>query len=238
MSARYERVNARDDDDHGDDHNDNNDNGNNTTESDSLFSPNPIIPNSPPPSFRSRTSSQSPHGGNASTSSGRRHGTASIHTTKSVVDPTLADAFDTDGDNDSEDSDDEDADDRQRLMRSRDALRPMRAPAWMTTPAAAPNAAADSSDTGSNQETPASTSSQTSTPSPAPAAPTRRPAAAPASSGATPTTGRVYGGGIQSDGVFSNLTARPEPGEEKDELPPVSPPSPPTPRCISISIIM
>ena len=37
-----------------------------------------------------------------------------------------------------------------------------------------------------------------------------------------PTTGRVYGGGIQSDGVFSNLTAKPErAGEEKEELPPV-----------------
>ena len=33
---------------------------------------------------------------------------------------------------------------------------------------------------------------------------------------------RVYGGGIQSDGVFSNLTAKPELGEGKEEQPPVS----------------
>jgi len=38
---------------------------------------------------------------------------------------------------------------------------------------------------------------------------------------AAPTTGRVYGGGIQSDGVFSNLTAKPERGSpEKEEQPP------------------
>ncbi|KAK4035354.1 hypothetical protein C8A01DRAFT_48447 [Parachaetomium inaequale] len=39
--------------------------------------------------------------------------------------------------------------------------------------------------------------------------------------GGAPTTSRVYGGGIQSDGVFSNLSAKPETGDgEKDELPP------------------
>lgn len=38
---------------------------------------------------------------------------------------------------------------------------------------------------------------------------------------AAPATGRVYGGGIQSDGVFSNLTAKPERGSpEKEEQPP------------------
>lgn len=31
---------------------------------------------------------------------------------------------------------------------------------------------------------------------------------------------RVYGGGIQSDGVFSNLNAKPETGEVKEEQPP------------------
>lgn len=36
--------------------------------------------------------------------------------------------------------------------------------------------------------------------------------------------GRVYGGGSQADGVFSNMAAKPERGDsEKDELPPVSP---------------
>lgn len=41
--------------------------------------------------------------------------------------------------------------------------------------------------------------------------------------GATPQpNSRVYGGGIQSDGVFSNMTARPERGEKiVEEAPPV-----------------
>jgi hypothetical protein len=44
--------------------------------------------------------------------------------------------------------------------------------------------------------------------------------------GGAPTSSRVYGGGIQSDGVFSNLSAKPERGdEEKEELPPVCPSS-------------
>ncbi|KAK4113172.1 hypothetical protein N656DRAFT_708573 [Canariomyces notabilis] len=39
--------------------------------------------------------------------------------------------------------------------------------------------------------------------------------------GAAPTTSRVYGSGIQSDGVFSNLSAKPETGDgEKEEQPP------------------
>ena len=36
-----------------------------------------------------------------------------------------------------------------------------------------------------------------------------------------PTTGRVYGGGSGSDGVFANLSAKPEPGEKTEEHPPV-----------------
>jgi hypothetical protein len=37
-----------------------------------------------------------------------------------------------------------------------------------------------------------------------------------------PTSSRVYGSGIQSDGVFSNLSAKPSTGDgEKEELPPV-----------------
>jgi hypothetical protein len=44
--------------------------------------------------------------------------------------------------------------------------------------------------------------------------------------GGAPTTSRVYGSGIQSDGVFSNLSAKPETGDgEKDELPPVGQPA-------------
>lgn len=41
--------------------------------------------------------------------------------------------------------------------------------------------------------------------------------------------GRVYGGGSQADGVFSNMAAKPESGDnEKDEQPPVSPRDVPT----------
>jgi hypothetical protein len=35
-------------------------------------------------------------------------------------------------------------------------------------------------------------------------------------------SGRVYGGGSGSDGVFANLSAKPERGAEKEEHPPVS----------------
>ena len=44
--------------------------------------------------------------------------------------------------------------------------------------------------------------------------------------GQRPTTGRVYGGGMARDGVFSNLSAKPEVGDpEKEDLPPVCPPN-------------
>jgi Protein of unknown function (DUF2370) len=39
------------------------------------------------------------------------------------------------------------------------------------------------------------------------------------------TTGRVYGGGSGSDGVFANLSAKPESGEKLEEHPPVSLPA-------------
>jgi hypothetical protein len=35
--------------------------------------------------------------------------------------------------------------------------------------------------------------------------------------------GRVYGGGTGSDGVFANLSAKPERGEKLEEHPPVRP---------------
>jgi hypothetical protein len=38
---------------------------------------------------------------------------------------------------------------------------------------------------------------------------------------APPVTGRVYGGGSGSDGVFANLSAKPESGEKIEEHPPV-----------------
>ena len=39
-------------------------------------------------------------------------------------------------------------------------------------------------------------------------------------------TGRVYGGGSGSDGVFANLSAKPDPGEKTEEHPPVRSTSP------------
>ena len=55
--------------------------------------------------------------------------------------------------------------------------------------------------------------------------PAQRPASQvvpPSVGGGSQATSRIYGGGIQSDGVFSNLTAKPERTEgEKEEQPPV-----------------
>ncbi|EFX03922.1 metal homeostatis protein bsd2 [Grosmannia clavigera kw1407] len=142
MSARYERVSGHD------------------AEEPTLPRLQQAVPQSPPPSFRSRASSRS-----------RR---------SAVADPTLADAFDTDGDHDS--SDEDEADDRQRLVRQSSATNSSNNPGSTTTTAAA--------------------------------------AAATRPSAAVPSSNRVYGGGIQSDGVFSNLTAKPEAGVEKEEQPP------------------
>ena len=127
------------------------------------------IPNSPPPSFRSRASSRERN---------------------QRVNPDLEDAFD----DDSDESDDE-GDDRQRLVRGNSSA---------GTGGATPNDAASSR----SSQTPGTTARTTSTPATA--------------TGSVPPSGRVYGGGIQSDGVFSNLAAKPDlGGEEKEELPPV-----------------
>jgi Protein of unknown function (DUF2370) len=120
------------------------------------------IPNSPPPSFHSRASSRE-----------RRR----------RVDPALADAFDTDGD----ESEDE-SDDRQRLVRNNS----------FPTESAESTAVSNNTSSGPVVEQPATQVSS--------------------GSGGS----RVYGGGIQADGVFSNLSAKPERAEaEKDEQPPV-----------------
>jgi hypothetical protein len=136
----------------------------------------PQIPNSPPPSFRSRASSPT-----------SRH--------NEPVDQNLADTFDADG----SDSDEEnDGDDRQRLMRG--------------TP---------SSSSAEQIHTPATTTT-TDGERPPPLIERRAtylPVFAPT------TTGRVYGGGSASDGVFANLSAKPEMGEKTEEHPPVSSPS-------------
>ncbi|KAI0206570.1 hypothetical protein F4808DRAFT_404604 [Astrocystis sublimbata] len=153
MTGRYARVNTRDEDP-------------DTPPSPTSLRPQ-RIPNSPPPSFRSRSSS---------TDRRRRN-----------VDADLADAFDTDGD----ESDDE-PDDRQRLVRGNSF------PTHHDTPASAPDSTIEA------QTTP--TQSQ-------PFVASHRPQPA--------TNSRIYGGGIQSDGVFSNMTARPERGEKiVEEAPP------------------
>ncbi|KAI5859941.1 hypothetical protein GGS23DRAFT_255839 [Durotheca rogersii] len=151
MSRRYERVNTQDDD-----------------ESDSPITsaPSRPIPNSPPPSFHSRSSS--------------------LDRRRQTVDPTLADAFDA------EDDSDDEPDDRQRLVR------------------------------GNSFPTPANSASQNSNPRndgpPVPAVQAPQPSG---SANAPHTSSRVYGGGIQSDGVFSNMMARPERGEKiVEEAPP------------------
>ncbi|KAK0738173.1 hypothetical protein B0T18DRAFT_333963 [Schizothecium vesticola] len=145
------QVNARDDDDFID------------SPTEPLPRPTHPIPNSPPPSFRSRASSRERN---------------------QLVNPDLADAFD----DDSDESDDE-GDDRQRLVRGTGGATPNDAASFLSS------------------QTQGTTTRTTSTPATA--------------TGSVPTSGRVYGGGIQSDGVFSNLTAKPElGGEEKEELPP------------------
>ncbi|CAG8972853.1 hypothetical protein HYALB_00001272 [Hymenoscyphus albidus] len=152
-SQRYERISANDDD-----------------------TPNtPTVPQSPPPSFRSRDSSPIP----------RRVS----HSPHSSVDQNLADTFDADG----SDSDEEtDGDDRQRLMRG------------------TPSTSAEQ-----NNSESISASSR-------PPVIERRNTHIPASvSPPRPTpNGRVYGGGSGSDGVFANLSAKPERGAEKEEHPP------------------
>ncbi|RFU24576.1 hypothetical protein B7463_g11762, partial [Scytalidium lignicola] len=140
-SQRYERVSGRDEDE-------------------SPISPH--VPDSPPPSFRSRASSPT-----------------SRHTVNSTVDQNLADTFDADG----SDSDEEnDGDDRQRLMRG----------------------------------SPSSTTLQETSSAGRPVEVERHIAPPP-----TPRpTGRVYGGGAGSDGVFANMSAKPDVGEKLEEHPP------------------
>ncbi|KAF8866103.1 hypothetical protein BDZ45DRAFT_795757 [Acephala macrosclerotiorum] len=149
-SQRYERVSAND--------------------TESPISP--TIPNSPPPSFRSRASSPT-----------LRHNDA-------TVDQNLADTFDADG----SDSDEEnDGDDRQRLMRG--------------TPQ-------------SSSTEQVNTQSESTTEAPRPVI-ERRPTHLPVfSQQPTRPSGRVYGGGSASDGVFANLSAKPETGEKQEEHPP------------------
>ncbi|KFX87077.1 hypothetical protein O988_07643 [Pseudogymnoascus sp. VKM F-3808] len=109
-----------------------------------------------------------------------------------IADQNLADAFDADG---SDSDDDNDGDDRQRLMRG--------------TP----------TDSSSAHETPAESESDAQSRTDgaiqlADTRPTHTPVFAPT------VQGRVYGGGSGSDGVFANLSAKPERGEKIEEHPP------------------
>ncbi|KAI0448785.1 hypothetical protein F5B21DRAFT_496530 [Xylaria acuta] len=160
MSGRYERVNTQDDHP-------------GTPPSPSSLRPQ-RIPNSPPPSFHSRSSSAD-----------RR---------RQNVDSDLADAFDADGD----ESDDE-PDDRQRLVRGNTF------PISQSAVASAQNSTTEAE-----------------TRQFAPGPPSTQPQSFAAGHRAQPATNsRIYGGGIQSDGVFSNMTARPERGEKVvEEAPP------------------
>jgi len=119
---------------------------------------------------------------------------SSLERRRQDLDSDLADAFDTDG----EDSDDE-PDDRQRLVRAHSF------PISQGAPAGSTNTSAE------GQPGSFGTSQQ---------ATQGRPGASSGSDG--PRSSRIYGGGIQSDGVFSNMTARPERGEKIiEEAPPV-----------------
>ncbi|POS80972.1 hypothetical protein DHEL01_v200645 [Diaporthe helianthi] len=110
---------------------------------------------------------------------------------RTVQDPTLADAFDAD----ESDSDDE-PDDRQRLVRQN------------TDPI-------QSSSSSAHRPAPYSAAGSASTPPPQPP-----PQQQPPSSAAT-SSNRIFGSGIQNEGVFSNLTAKPDRGAtEKEEMPP------------------
>lgn len=136
-----------------------------------------VVPNSPPPSFRSRASSLTSH-----------HLLSSEDPMSSDADRTLADTFD-DGGSDNESND---GDDRQRLMRANPA------PASGDDHRVAPGEqlAGDGNLTNTSPRTPAASLN------------------API---------RVYGGGARpssNDGVFANLSAKPEHGEKNEEQPP------------------
>ena len=97
-------------------------------------------------------------------------------------------------DADGSDSDeDNDGDDRQRLMRGT----PMNSSSDQLTP-----------------DTTASTESR-------PLVVERRNTFIPVFAPQNPVAGRVYGGGSGGDGVFANLSAKPERGEKTEEHPPV-----------------
>ncbi|KAJ5814745.1 hypothetical protein N7474_006522 [Penicillium riverlandense] len=172
-SQRYQRVNARDEE-----------------EGPHSYPLNParsdLTPSSPPPSFRSRSSSPS----------SRRllHGDDPL---RNDEEQTLADAFDDDDGSD----DDNEPDDRQRLMRANPNFRSV------DDNNNGPGAASSSSESMGGQQ------DQTRAPGII-----RRPTILPSFS--TPASGNSRSITASNDGVFANLSAKPERGEKNEDLPP------------------
>lgn len=134
------------------------------------------IPQSPPPSFRSRASS-------------RRNSSQQDHQHNEEHDRVLDDAFAAPSDDESENDDDDDATSgSRRLIRNNERQN--------SSDDDHPGRSMDRRVTEINMFMPG------------------------ASQGAT--TGRVYGGGNSTrDGVFANISAKPTPGEDLEEKPPV-----------------
>jgi hypothetical protein len=156
------------------------------------------IPQSPPPSFHSLSRSPSPT--SRSTFSRRTGG-------QRIEDQSLVDAFDVHG-SDGEDSDaDNEGDDRQRLMRGTPSSSSASGYEGLATPGT--SAGGSEADGGGAIRLGGESRAVGST--------------GPISVSA-PVGGRVYGGGVGSDGVFANLNAKPERGEKVEEFPPVRSP--------------
>lgn len=138
------------------------------------------VPNSPPPSFRSRASS-------------RRNSGSQEHQGNEDRDRVLDDAFAAPSDDESANEDeDEEAASSRRLVRA-DNRRP------------SGNNRNDSTSTSRNMDRRVTEINMF------------MPGASEAQS-----TGRVYGGGQGTrDGVFANISAKPTPGEDLEEKPPV-----------------
>lgn len=133
------------------------------------------IPQSPPPSFRSRASS-------------RRNSSQQDHQHNEEHDRVLDDAFAAPSDDESENDDDDATSGSRRLIRNNERQN--------SSDDDHPGRSMDRRVTEINMFMPG------------------------ASQGAT--TGRVYGGGNSTrDGVFANISAKPTPGEDLEEKPPV-----------------
>lgn len=153
-------------------------------------------PSSPPPSFHSRSRSASP--------SSRLIFSQDPFDADADADRTLADTFGDDGDG----SDGEDQiDERQRFMRGSPSDPPNADPSWTST-----------------QTTTANTSQQTQSQTQGNAqrggALQRTFTTLPAFAPSTSETSRLIHD--SHDGVFANMSAKPERGEKTEDLPPVS----------------